>query len=148
MRTPQEIAEKFNELNIHDDTLAGVKVLPSQKPKCGGESVVEVRLIRNSAENSMAIQFTECANLRIAMDFDVLAGNLKPNTSGSDAHTDVEQIRDLMRAQEVDWDVGYGGFSSSPLWRKMGVANELVFFRVQFFGGVVEVIARDYKVTE
>ena len=39
---------------------------------------------------------TQCRNLRIAMDFDVLAGNLPPNTSGVDAHTNHNRIRDLI----------------------------------------------------
>jgi len=143
MSTPQEVTDKFNELNFHDDTLTNVKILPSQKPKNGGESIVEVRVSRSGKVRT--VQFFGCANLRVAMDFDVLADNLDPNTSGASAHTDAERIRDLMRAQETDWDVGYGGTSTSPLTRKIAAVDELVFFRVQFFGGVVEVIARDYR---
>jgi len=145
MRTPEEIAEKFNELNIHDDTLMDIRVLPPRNRGRGSESMVEIRLSRTSGNYSKTIQFSGCANLRVAMDFDVLAHNLDPNTSGSDAHTDLQRIRDLMRAQKADWDVDYGG-SHSPLWEKIEAANEFVFFRVQFFGGAVEVIARDYRV--
>src|SRR6185503_12709460 len=94
----------------------GIKVLPAQMPKRGHESIVEIRLGRSCLKEPLTIQFLGCANLRVAMDFDVLARNLDPNTSGSRARTDVEQIRELMRAQEVDWDVGYGALSNSPLW--------------------------------
>jgi hypothetical protein len=55
-------------------------------------------------------------------------------------------MRSLMRSQEEDWDVQYAGTSSSPLTRKLAALNELVFFRVQFFGGAVDVIAREYQV--
>lgn len=96
----------------------GIKVLPAQMPKRGHESIVEIRLGRSCLKEPLTIQFLGCANLRVAMDFDVLARNLDPNTSGSRARTDVEQIRELMRAQEVDWDVGYGALSNSPLWSK------------------------------
>jgi hypothetical protein len=146
MPMPQEIAEKFNELNFHDDTLTDVKILPSQKTKDWGKSVVNVRLSRSGKVRT--IQFSGCENVRVAMDFDILTRNLAPNTSGVSANTDVERIRDLMQAQEADWDVGYGGRSTSPLTPKLAAAGEFVFFRVQFFGGVVEVIARDYKVID
>ena len=80
------------------------------------------------------------------MDFDVLAGNLLPNTSRVDAHTDPALMRSLMESQEKDWDVNYAGSSTSPLTRKLAALSELVFFRVQFFGGALEVIARKYQV--
>jgi len=99
MSTPQEVTDKFNELNFHDDTLTNVKILPSQKPKNGGESIVEVRVSRSGKVRT--VQFFGCANLRVAMDFDVLADNLDPNTSGASAHTDAERIRDLMRRKRT-----------------------------------------------
>ena len=80
------------------------------------------------------------------MDFDVLADNLPPNTSRVDAHTDLTRIRSLMQSQENDWDVNYAGTSTSPLTKKLPMLDELVFFRVQFFGGAVDVVARGYKV--
>jgi len=79
------------------------------------------------------------------MDFDVLADNLPPNTSRVDADTDLDRIRSLMESQESDWDVGYGRRASSPLTKKLAALGEFVFFRVQFFGGALEVIAREYR---
>ena len=80
------------------------------------------------------------------MDFDVLAQNLLPNTSSVDAHTNLNRMRDLMQSQKKDWGVEYAGTSISPLAEKLAALSELVSFRVQFFGGVVDVIARDYVV--
>jgi len=80
------------------------------------------------------------------MDFDVLAGNLPPNTSAVDAHSNINRMRDLMQSQKKDWGVEYKGTSVSPLVGKLTQLSELVCFRVQFFGGVVEVIARDFAV--
>lgn len=81
------------------------------------------------------------------MDFDILAANLPLNTAGVDAHTNLNRMRDLMQSQKRDWGVEYAGTSTSPLRNKLAALNELVFFRVQFLGGVLEVIAREYQVT-
>jgi hypothetical protein len=50
-----------------------------------------------------------------------------------------------MHSQEKDWDVNYAGMSVSPLTKKLAALDKLVFFRVQFFGGAVDVIAREYQ---
>ena len=80
------------------------------------------------------------------MDFDVLAQNLPPNTSRVEAHTNLNQMRDLVRSQKKDWDVTYAPGVESPINGKLDAMNDFVAFRVQFFGGVVDVIARDYLV--
>jgi hypothetical protein len=141
MPTPGSIAESFRQLDFHDDTLVDLYVLPAQRPWEG--SVVKIQLRRGSATS--VLQFSGCANLRVAMDFDVLAGNLLPNTSRVDAHAEAALMRSLMQSQEKDWDVKYAGTSTSPLTKKLAKLDELVFFRVQFFGGAVEVIGREYQ---
>jgi len=143
MPAPKAIAELFRQLDFHDDTLVDLRVLPAQHR--GEGSVVETHLRCGSGNRSL--QFFGCANMRVAMDFDVLTGNLPPNTSRVDAHTDPALMRGLMQSQEKDWDVNYAGTSTSPLTKKLAVLDELVFFRVQFFGGAVEVIAREYQLT-
>ena len=80
------------------------------------------------------------------MDFDVLAGNLPPNTSSVDASTNLNRIRDLIQSQKEDWHVKYAGTAVSPLTKKLAALEELLFFRVQFCGGPVDVIAREYHV--
>lgn len=54
-------------------------------------------------------------------------------------------MREFMQSQQCDWDVGYGKLRS-PLDAKLNVIDEFVCFRVQFFGGVVEVIAREFLI--
>ena len=51
-----------------------------------------------------------------------------------------------MQSQKNDWGVEYVGEAVSPLAQKLAAVSELVFFRVQFCGGAVEVIAREYQV--
>ena len=146
MRTPEAIAEAFCQLDFHDDTCVAVRVLPAQRRADPGASVVEVELLQYSKNTLQVIRFSGCMNLRVAMDFDVLAGNLPSNTSGIDAHTDQNCMRDLMQSQKKDWGVEYKGTSVSPLVDKLAKLGEWVCFQVQFFGGAVDVIARDYSV--
>jgi len=146
MSTLGESAEAFRNLDFHDDTLVGMRVLPAQSRGDGMSSAVEIQLLHDSEKKMRVIRFSGCTNLRVAMDFDVLAGNLPPNTSRVDAHTDPTRMRNLMQSQEKDWGVNYAGTSTSPLTKKLATLDELVFFRVQFFGGAVDVVARGYKV--
>ena len=55
-------------------------------------------------------------------------------------------MRDLVRSQKKDWDVTYAPGDESPINGKMDAMNDFAAFRLQFFGGVVDVIARDYQV--
>ena len=146
MPTPEITAEAFRRFDFHDDTFVGMRVLPAQRRGEAVKSVVEIQLHQYSENTLRVIRFAGCANLRVAMDFDVLAGNLPPNTSSVDAHTNLNRSRDLMQSQKQDWGVEYVGEAVSPLTNKLGALDELVFFRVQFCGGAVDVIAREYQV--
>lgn len=141
MPTREAIAERFRNLDFHDDTFVNLTVLPAQRPEEALKSVVEIRLHQHVVKNLWVIRFSGCTNLRVAMDFDVLVGNAPINTSRVDAHTRSERLHDFMKSQEQDWDVHYSPGMSSPLDWKLNALDELVFFRVQFFGGAVDVIA-------
>lgn len=145
MPTAKDIAKSFCDLDFHDDTFVGMSVLPSQARGDVTGSVIEIRLSPHQSQTKRVLQFIGCANLRVGLDFDVLASNLPPNTSRVDAHIDADLMRELMQAQKRDWDVGYGTMRS-PLDDKLDGLDELVYFRVQFFGGVVEVIAREFLI--
>jgi hypothetical protein len=145
MPATDTIAKSFRELDFHDDTFLDLRVLPSQLRAEGVQSVVEVQLLHYSEKKVRHIRFVGCANLRVAMDFDVLAQHFPPNTSRLEAHTNLNQIRDLIHSQKKDWDVAYASGVESPLSQKLLMMNEFVAFRVQFFGGVVDVLARNYE---
>src|SRR5258708_1499648 len=129
MPTPKETAESFRQLDFHDDTLVDLRVMAPQRPEQA--SILEIQL-RHGSGDTRVIRFSGCANLRVAMDFDVLAQNLLPNTSRVDAHTNPNSLRNLMQSQQKDWDVNYAGTATSPLTKKLAVLEQLVFFRVQF----------------
>ena len=146
MPSPETIAASFREFDFHDDTFIDLRVLPSQLRGEGVQSLVEIQLLHYSEEKIRYIRFSGCANLRVAMDFDVLAQNLPPNTSRLEAHTNLNQMRDLILSQKKDGDVAYAPGAESPLTRKLAAMGDFVSFRVQFVGGVVDVIARNYQV--
>jgi hypothetical protein len=146
MPSPETIAASFRELDFNDDTFIDLRVLPSQLRGEGVQSVVEIQLLHYSEKKLRYIRFFGCANLRVAMDFDVLAQNLPPNTSRLEAHANLNQMRDLIRSQKKDWDITYAPGVESPLTSKLAAMDDLISFRVQFFGGVVDVIARNYEV--
>ena|SRR5215469_15008062 len=146
------IAQRFRRLNFHDDTLIELRVLPAHhdKKRLRGrnvKSIVELRLFRYWENTSRLIQFHRCANLRVSIDFDVLADNLPPNTSHVGADTNQMRMRRLIKSQKADWDVTYE-FPDAwhPMTEKLRSLGDLVYFRVQLFGGVVDVIARRYEV--
>jgi hypothetical protein len=145
MHTAKAIADRFRDLNFHDDTFVSMNILPAQTRNDFTGSVIEIQLSPYQSETRRVLQFIGCANLRVGLDFDVLAGNLPPNTSRADAHVDANLMRELMQSQKHDWDVGYGSMRS-PLDAKLEVMDELVCFRVQFFGGAVEIIAREFLI--
>jgi hypothetical protein len=146
MPAPENIAKSFRELDFHDDTFVDLRVLPSQVCGEGAPSVVEIQLLQHSGKKVRHIRFSGCANLRVAMDFDVLAQNLPSNTSRLEAHTNLNQIRDFIHSQKKDWDIAYASGVESPLNKKLLAMNDFVAFRVQFFGGAVDVLARNYQV--
>jgi len=146
MPTPETIAESFRDLNFHDDTFVDLRVLAPEAREEGVRSVVEIQLLQYSDKKLRSIRFSGCRNLRVAIDFDVLAHNLPPNTSGVDAHTNPNRMRDFMQSQKKDWDADYNSGSESPLTKKLATMDHFVSFRVQFFGGAIDVIAQDYTV--
>src|ERR1043165_4211420 len=100
MSTPAATAEAFRNLDFHDDTLVAIRVVPPQRRAATEVAAIEVELLQYSQNTRRIVRFSGCRNLRIAMDFDVLAGNLPPNTSGIDAHTNLNRMRDLIESQK------------------------------------------------
>jgi hypothetical protein len=147
MHTSKAIAERFRELDFHDDTFVSMAVLPAQTRGDVTGSVIELRLSPCHSQKKRLVQFIGCANLRVGLDFDVVANNLPPNTSRVESHVDANLMRELMQSQKRDWDVGYGSMRS-PLDDKLDAMDELVCFRVQFFGGVIEIIAREFLIED
>jgi hypothetical protein len=87
MATPQTIAQNFRELDFHDDSFVDLRVSPAPSRDQDPPAVVEIQLRQYSERKLRSLRFSGCRNLRVALDFDVLAHNLPPNTAAVDAHT-------------------------------------------------------------
>lgn len=146
MQNPKSIAESFRQLDFHDATVVCLQVLPPQSRNGPADAMVEIRLLQQNKER--VLRFIGCGNLRVGMDFDVMAHNFPANTSQVDAHTDKDAMWSLMQSQTGDWAVKYAADMSNPLDKKSAVMNEFVCFRVQFCGGVTEIIARRYEIED
>jgi hypothetical protein len=146
MHNTTAMAESFRHQDFHDDTFVSMSVLPAQTRGDTAGSVVEIQLLQYSEKKRRVLRFVGCANLRVEVDFDVLAHNLPPNTSGVEAHTDKDAMWNLMQSQTRDWGVKYSDDMTSPLDAKRAAMSDLICFRVQLCGGVVEVIARRYEI--
>lgn len=143
MRTPTEIADSFSEIDAHDDTIEALNIVPA-----AGRSSCKIilTLYRHWENKRRLLEFTGCANVSFTADTTVLFDNAPNSTCGLEATTSVDEIVKLMRSQKKDWNVAYEE-SIDPLPAKLAAAASYVLFRVRLFGGILEVVARSYKVT-
>ena len=142
MLTPAQIAEKFQALDIHDDTVESFRFVPAGKR--GTNATLEVTLYRHWKNTRRLLIFRNCANFQVALDADVLQDNAPNNTCDAKASTAASEILGLMRQQKRSWNVSYQK-SIDPLQRKLDSAERYVLFRVGVFGGVLQIIARTFS---
>lgn len=143
MHTPTETADSFSSIDAHDDTIEAINVIPaSGRSSCK----VAITLYRHWENKRRLLQFTGCANISFRADATVLLGNAPNNTCGLEATASVDEIMKLMRSQKKDWNVTYQK-SIDPLPAKLATATSYVLFRVRIFGGILEVVAKSFKVT-
>jgi hypothetical protein len=149
MKANERRAAAFRRLDLHDDTLLDLRVSPPSGRK--RPTSVCLELVSTWGAGRRRVTFSECANLVIRLDCDVLGDNWPINTSGVTAQTDPGLLQQFARAQRRIWDVSYGrthGRDASPLPQKVSQLSRLTLYRVQLFGGRVEVLAREFSVQE
>jgi hypothetical protein len=140
------IADRFNRLNFHDDGLTGLTVEPPRGRN--NFTRIEFELQDYSTDSVKVLSFHSCANFRFVMDFDVLADNwYGGNTESSVAKTDVTRMRKFVTAQMSHWRTAYMPPTpkDKPVRRKLATIRSFILFRVAFFGGTAEILARSYR---
>ena len=142
MPTPVDLAEKFNSIDAHDETVEGFSFVPAVKRGVGAE--VSVVLFRRWENKRRVLRFMRCANLEVILDADVLAGNAPSNTAMLEATADVDAVRQAMKRQKRHWNVSYDR-SIDPLPKKLLDAEKYVLFRVGLFGGSLNIVARSFS---
>ena len=143
MPTPSQIADKFNLIDAHDDTVEGLVFHPAEKR--GAKAMVEVTLFRHWLGTRRMLTFTDCRNLDLVVDGDVLRGNTPNNTAVLEATADIAEIVAVMRRHRRSWNVSYDK-TIDPMPGKLAAAGSNVLFRLRLFGGVLVVVARSFRV--
>lgn len=116
--TPQQITVRSSQIDVHDDTIERLAVLPAAKR--GGQATVEMTLFRPGIGRRRMLRFSGCANLSVVMDMDVLSGNAPMNTHLVETTIDPAEIESLVRKHKRSWNVSYPGVSirfQPRLWR-------------------------------
>jgi hypothetical protein len=138
------IVDKFNGLDLHDDGLRSVKVYSLDKRT--NSANVDIEFLDDSTGAVKLLSFRGCGNLRYFMDFDVLANNWFAQTEKAISIRDLGRMQRFVRAQIPHWHVTYMPPSpkDKPIKKKLLSIRGYVLFRVTFFGGTIEVLARGF----
>jgi|CXWL01.1.fsa_nt_gi hypothetical protein len=141
--TPEQIAAKFEALDVHDDTAESIVLRPATSRATRAK--VEIVLFRHWENKRRLLVLNKCANLELMIDTDVLRDNSPNNTCGLEATADVQQIEALIRQHKLQWNVDYEA-AIDPLTPKLAGAAGHVLFRVRLFGGTLLVLARTFSI--
>jgi hypothetical protein len=140
------VADRFNKLDFHDDGLTGLAIHPPRGRN--NFTRIDFELRDDSTGSVKVLSFHSCANFRFVVDFDVLADNwYGGNTESSVAKTDVARMRKLVRAHMSHWRTTYMPPmpKDKPVRKKLASLRNFILFRVAFFGGTAEILAKNYR---
>ena len=143
MKSPVLIAEKFNAIDAHDDTLESFLVNPARGRR--RKASVEVTLFRHWENKRRAITFIDTANVELVVDATVLYDNCPSNTAGLSATTDMKELESVIRRHKKTWNVRYDK-SLDPTPAKFLSISNLVLFKVRLFGGTALILARSFNI--
>jgi hypothetical protein len=141
------LAAKFARLDLHDDNLTSITIDPPHKKT--GTATIHIELSHDGTGARKLLSFRRCANLRMNMDFDVLADNWFAQTKRALASSNLYQLRQLVLRQRRHWGTEYMPPSppDKPIRKKLASLKSYLLFRVRFFGGTIEVLSKDFSLT-
>jgi hypothetical protein len=140
-----DVAKRFNTLDFHDDAFVSLKIHPPRRRT--NVTRIDFKFLDDSTKALKVLSFHSCANFRFVMDFDVLADRWYFGTCASVAKTDVQRMRQFVRAQMSHWRTTYMPPmpKNKPIRKKLLSIRSYILFRVTFFGGTAEVLAKTYR---
>jgi hypothetical protein len=139
---------KFDLVDLHDDNLVCVKIsAPSTRTNITN---IEFEFRDDATGAKKILWFGGCANLRYIMDFDVLANNWFAQTEQTKCNADAKKMKAFVRAQIPHWHVQYMPPSPRdlPIRKKLSSIRKYRLFKITFFGGTVEILARQFTVRD
>jgi len=140
------IARRVALLDIHDDNLVSVRIWPPHTQK--NSATIEFELEDDGTGKLKTLTFLGCANLRFVMDFDVLAEMFFAQTYGASCSAEIARMRRLVRSQKKHWRTEFMPplLPATPIRKKIATIRRYHLFTVKFFGGTVDILARDFKI--
>jgi len=146
-RERSRIVAEFNSHSLHDDTLHALRIVPSTSRR--RHSRVELDLTEYVTNRPRQLCLTGCANISFVADFDVLLDNAGANTERVHAIVDDERIRQIMTEQMAHLNIEYFDEDNRPAdyhptRTKLLDVSAYILFRITFYGGTLEVIARGF----
>lgn len=133
---------QFGKLNLHDDSLKFIAIHPGARGKGGARIDFGFADYRSGSPKS--VSFRGCANLRCILDFDVLATNWFAQTEGVLCSDDARRMERFVRAQAAHWHTRYMPPmpKDQPIRKKLASIRKFQLFKIKFFGGTFEVLAK------
>ena len=141
------VVERFNKLDFHDDALLSLNIHPPRRRS--NSTKIDFAFRDDATGDVKMLSFLTCANFRFVMDFDVLADRWFFGTAASVAKADPQRMREFVRAQMSHWRTAYMPpmRKDEPIRKKLVSIRAYILFKVAFFGGTVEVLAKNYKLS-
>lgn len=140
----KETSRRFNQVDLHDDNLLSVTVRPPLTKT--GSATIDFRFRDYGTSKTKVLSFLGCGNLRMLMDFDTLAANWFAQTEDVSSQVDSTRMRKFVRAQRTHWHVRYMPPTSpnKPIRGKLSRIGSYCLFKVTFFGGTAEILAKNF----
>src|ERR1700722_14430175 len=146
-RNEDRVSRKFKELNLHDDNLMSVKVVPSRKRR--NDTKISFEFEDDASEAKKILFFDGCANLRFLIDFDVLPDNFVGQTEFETRRHEASRMKKFVQAQKSHWHVQYMPPmpEDMPIKKKLLAIRRYHLFTIRFFGGTAEVLAKSFTMS-
>lgn len=134
-------------LNLHDDNLVSIKVSLSKGR--ANTTRIEFLFCADSTGKAKLLSFKHCANFRYIMDFDVLTANWFAQTEMFESEADPTKMRRFVQTQVPHWHVRYmpPQPKDKPIREKLSSIRSYSLFRIRFFGGTAEILAKSLSLS-
>ena len=137
------IPTQFQKFNFHDSTIENIEIIPSIS--YGRKKAKIILIFKGEDGKNYKLQFTDCRNIQLSADFDLLKDNSGfGNTSHSEATYKPKKLIKLIKEIEQISNIEYEGIKS-PVEKKIEKIDQFTCFIIYFFGGTLKVIGKNFK---